>query len=74
MSRAVGLPVALAALRVVDGAVRVRGVIGPGDEPDVLCKGLLGDLEASGLGMRETVTKGRGRVSRALTDVRKGRS
>ncbi|KAH7099522.1 Saccharopine dehydrogenase-domain-containing protein [Auriculariales sp. MPI-PUGE-AT-0066] len=71
MSRTVGLPVALAALRVLDGSVGVRGVAGPGDDPDVLCKGILGDLEAAGLGMRESVMKGRGRVSRTLSEARR---
>ena len=58
MARTVGLPVALAARRVLDGAVRVRGVRGPTAEAAVW-RGVLDGLEARGLGVREGV-KGRG--------------
>ncbi|KAF9790341.1 Saccharopine dehydrogenase-domain-containing protein [Thelephora terrestris] len=54
MARCVGLPVAFAALNVLDGRVTARGVCGPGVE-DNLWKGVLDGLEEVGLGMKETV-------------------
>ena len=54
MSRCVGLPVAFAALKVLDGRVSARGVCGPTVE-ETLWKGVLDGLEEVGLGMKETV-------------------
>jgi len=54
----VGLPVAFAALRVLDGEVLVRGVHGPEDR--TIYRSVLRGLEEVGLGMKETVRKGRG--------------
>lgn len=56
MALTVGLPVAFAALRILDGEVHVRGVAGP--TADVgLYRLILEDLETVGLGMRESVVK-----------------
>jgi alpha-aminoadipic semialdehyde synthase len=57
MSRCVGLPVALAVIRVLDGAVNVRGVQGPTDES--VYGGVLKGLEDVGLGMQEEVKIGK---------------
>ena len=54
MARCVGLPVAFAALKVLDGHVSARGVCGPAVEEN-LWKGVLDGLEEVGLGMKETV-------------------
>jgi alpha-aminoadipic semialdehyde synthase len=59
MSRCVGLPIAFAALMVIDGHVRARGVAGPGVEEGVY-RGVLRGLEERGLGMVENVRKGEG--------------
>ncbi|KAF7291646.1 hypothetical protein HMN09_01255800 [Mycena chlorophos] len=53
MARTVGLPVAIAALNVLDGKVRVRGVAGPTDSS--VWKPVLGGMEEAGLGMKEGV-------------------
>jgi alpha-aminoadipic semialdehyde synthase len=58
MSRCVGLPVAFAALRVLDGGVNMRGVSGPTDES--LYASVLSGLQEVGLGMKETVARGAG--------------
>jgi alpha-aminoadipic semialdehyde synthase len=64
MALTVGLPVAYAALRILDGGVHVRGVAGP--TADVgLYRGILGDLETVGLGMRESVVKRKERAGTA---------
>lgn len=56
MALTVGLPIAFAALRILDGEVCVRGVAGP--TADVgLYKSILRDLETVGLGMRESTVK-----------------
>jgi alpha-aminoadipic semialdehyde synthase len=55
MARCVGLPVALAALQVLDGNVRARGVWGPGVEKSVW-GGVVSGLDEVGLGMRESVS------------------
>ena len=54
MARTVGLPVALAALAILDGRVdkRLRGVVGPGHES--VRKVVLRGLEDVGVGMEET--------------------
>lgn len=52
MARTVGLPVAFAALNVLDGNVEPRGVIGPGD-PSIY-KHVLEGLARVGLGMTES--------------------
>ena len=54
MARCVGLPVAFAALKVLDGHVSTRGVCGPAVE-ESLWKGVLEGLEEVGLGMKEAV-------------------
>ncbi len=51
MARTVGLPVALAALEVLDGKVAVRGVVGPGDAS--IREPVLAGMESVGLGMEE---------------------
>ena len=57
MARTVGLPVAFAAQRVLDGAVRATGVCGPTAE-EAVWKGVLEGLESRGLGIKETVKSG----------------
>jgi alpha-aminoadipic semialdehyde synthase len=57
MARTVGLPVAFAAQRVLDGAVRATGVCGP-TEDEAVWKGVLEGLEIRGLGIRENVKSG----------------
>lgn len=54
MARCVGLPIAFAALKVLDGSVSARGVCGPTFEEN-LWKGVLDGLKEVGLGMKETV-------------------
>ncbi|KAH9058857.1 Saccharopine dehydrogenase-domain-containing protein [Lactarius vividus] len=57
MARTVGLPVAFAALRVLDGSVRATGVCGPiADE--AVWRGVLEGLESKGLGFKESVSSG----------------
>jgi alpha-aminoadipic semialdehyde synthase len=58
MARCVGLPIAFAALLVLDGSVRVRGVTGPADKS--LYRGILERMEEAGLAMREAVSFGCG--------------
>ncbi|KAI0631584.1 Saccharopine dehydrogenase-domain-containing protein [Trametes polyzona] len=58
MARTVGLPVAFAALQVLDGGVRARGVQGPTGRE--VYTHVLAKLEEVGLGMRESVQKARG--------------
>ncbi|KAJ7095979.1 Saccharopine dehydrogenase-domain-containing protein [Mycena belliarum] len=57
MARTVGLPVAIAALNVLDGNIAVRGVTGPSD-PSIY-NPVLGRLEEVGLGMKEVITTGK---------------
>lgn len=58
MALTVGLPVAFAALRILDGEIHVRGVAGP--TADVrLYKPILRDLETVGLGMQESAVRRR---------------
>lgn len=57
MARTVGLPVAFAAQRVLDGAVRATGVCGPTAD-EAVWKGVLEGLESRGLGIRENVKSG----------------
>jgi len=52
MARTVGIPVAIAALNVLDGKIAVRGVRGPTDAS--IYKPVLHGLEELGLGMTET--------------------
>lgn len=54
MARTVGLPVAIAALNVLDGKVSMRGVQGPGDRS--VYEPVLKGLEEIGLGMKETAS------------------
>ncbi|KAH8995677.1 Saccharopine dehydrogenase-domain-containing protein [Lactarius akahatsu] len=57
MARTVGLPVAFAALRVLDGSVRATGVCGPiADE--AVWRGVLEGLESKGLCFKESVSSG----------------
>lgn len=65
MARTVGLPVAFAALNVLDGKVAIRGVAGP-DDPSIY-KPVLQGLEELGLGMKETVTLSTGRTTTVET-------
>lgn len=65
MARTVGLPVAFAALQVLDGKVATRGVSGPTAE-DSLWKGVLSGLEGRGLGVKEGIRQG------GITGVRQG--
>jgi alpha-aminoadipic semialdehyde synthase len=53
MAKTVGLPVAFAALDVLDGRVEMRGVCGPNEKE--IYKSVLGKLEEVGLGMVESV-------------------
>ncbi|KAI0758651.1 Saccharopine dehydrogenase-domain-containing protein [Trametes elegans] len=65
MARTVGLPVAFAALQILDGGVCARGVQGPTGRE--VYSHVLQRLEEAGLGMRESVRRGgRGGVERAL--------
>jgi alpha-aminoadipic semialdehyde synthase len=57
MARTVGLPVAFAAQRVLDGAVRATGMCGPTAD-EAVWKGVLEGLESRGLGVRETIRSG----------------
>lgn len=54
MAKCVGLPIAFAALKILDGRVSARGVCGPAVEEN-LWKGVLDGLDEAGLGMKETV-------------------
>lgn len=60
MARCVGLPVAFAALQVLDGQVAARGVWGPGVEKGIW-QGVLSGLGRVGLGMKESVRVSGGR-------------
>ena len=57
MARTVGLPVAFAAQRVLDGAVRTTGVCGPTTD-EAVWKGVLDGLESRGFGIRENIKSG----------------
>ncbi|KAI9456540.1 Saccharopine dehydrogenase-domain-containing protein [Lactarius psammicola] len=57
MARTVGLPVAFAALRVLDGSVRATGVCGPTAD-EAVWRGVLEGLESKGLGVKESVSSG----------------
>ncbi|KAG8700622.1 hypothetical protein FRC08_004601 [Ceratobasidium sp. 394] len=70
MSRTVGLPLAFAALHVLDGGVRARGVTGPFGEE--VYRPVLHGLEEVGLGMRETrVVGGEGMAKGLLEGMRR---
>ena len=56
MSRTVGLPVAFAALQILDGGGRARGVQGPTDKEVYV--NVLQRLEQVGLEVRESTRKG----------------
>ncbi len=56
MSRTVGLPVAFAALQILDGGVRARGVQGPTDKEVYV--NVLQRLGEAGLNVRESTRKG----------------
>jgi alpha-aminoadipic semialdehyde synthase len=66
MSRTVGLPVAFAALRVLDGHVKARGVHGPTER--AIWAGVLDDLESVNLGMDERVIKTQSMESKLAAD------
>jgi alpha-aminoadipic semialdehyde synthase len=57
MARTVGMPVAIAALNVLDGKVGLRGVAGPTDAS--VYNAVLWGMEEAGLGMKERVHTGR---------------
>jgi alpha-aminoadipic semialdehyde synthase len=57
MARTVGLPVAFAALRVLDGSVLATGVCGPTAD-EAVWRGVLEGLESKGLGVKESVRTG----------------
>lgn len=57
MARTVGLPVAFAALRVLDGSVSATGVCGPTAD-EAVWRGVLEGLESKGLGVKESVSSG----------------
>ncbi|KAG2121616.1 Saccharopine dehydrogenase-domain-containing protein [Suillus clintonianus] len=65
MARCVGLPVAFAALEVLDGCVQMRGVHGPTDKS--LYGAVLDGLKGAGLEMKESVSKGPG-MERVLAE------
>lgn len=56
MAKTVGLPIALAALEVLDGKVPIRGVAGPGDVS--IREPVLAGLEEEGLGMVDKMVTG----------------
>ncbi|KAF9815156.1 hypothetical protein IEO21_04774 [Rhodonia placenta] len=64
MARCVGLPVAFAALQVLDGTVNLRGVHGPTDK--AVYGTVLAKLEGVGLGMKESSRTGLGLVEETL--------
>jgi len=66
MALTVGLPVAIAALRVLDGKVTMRGVRGP--EEEGLWRGVLTGMEEAGLGMKEKVRVGLNGMERVLEE------
>lgn len=57
MSRTVGLPVAFAALQILDGKVKAKGVQGPNIERSIY-QGVLEGLAGVGLGMHDKMVKG----------------
>ena len=61
MSRTVGLPLAAATLRILDGKARVRGVMAPVESEIYLP--VLEDLREQGVVLKETVDSGRGMAS-----------
>jgi alpha-aminoadipic semialdehyde synthase len=67
MARTVGLPVAIAALSILDGNVEIRGVTGPSD-PSIY-RPVLRGLEEVGLGMKEVITTGKSIESSILPGV-----
>lgn len=58
MSRTVGLPLAIAALKVLDGTIVERGVRGPGECGRDMWRGVMDGLEERGIAMRETAVMG----------------
>ncbi|KAJ7505433.1 Saccharopine dehydrogenase-domain-containing protein [Mycena galericulata] len=68
MARTVGLPVAIAALNVLDGKVALRGVAGPTDRS--IYRAVLGSLEEVGLGMKEVITTGKSIEASLVPGVR----
>ena len=61
MSRTVGLPLAAATLRILDGEVCMRGVMVPVESE--IYHPVLEDLLSQGVIFKETVSSGRGMVS-----------
>jgi len=70
MARTVGLPVAFAALNVVDGKIGLRGVRGPGDVS--VYEPVLRGLEEVGLGMVEGRREWKKRLERGLVFAKGG--
>jgi alpha-aminoadipic semialdehyde synthase len=64
MAKTVGMPVAFAALKVLDGEVTGRGVMGPTEAS--VYDGVLDGMEEAGLGMQESVGKIEGTVEGVL--------
>ena len=64
MSRTVGLPLAAAILRILDGKVHARGVMAPVESEIYLP--VLDDLVEQGIVLKETVSSGKGMASALL--------
>lgn len=63
MSRTVGLPLAFAAMKVLDGQVHERGVKGPSQCGKEVWRGVLDGMESVGMGMKEESARGMGQIS-----------
>lgn len=61
MSRTVGIPLASATLRILDGEVRTRGVVAPVDSE--IYRPVLEDLRGRSIVLKETVGSGSGMAS-----------
>ncbi|KAG9033233.1 hypothetical protein FRB95_000412 [Tulasnella sp. JGI-2019a] len=62
MSRTVGLPLAFAAMKVLDGQVHERGVKGPSECGKEVWRGVLDGMETVGMGMKERSIPGMNEV------------
>ena len=68
MARTVGLPLAYATLRILNGDIRVRGVRTPVDEE--VYRPILHDLEGAGIVMKEETSFGEGMGSSLAANLR----
>ena len=68
MARTVGLPLAYATIRVLNGDIRVRGVRAPVDEE--VYKPILHDLEGAGIFMKEETSFTEGMSSHLVANFR----